>query len=251
MRKSVILFALFLFALSAQAQTFSPVRVNLGGPAYTDANGNVWQADMGCSGGAAYQQFGAPVSGTKDATLFDSIRYAPQGGNFTCTYAVPNGAYTVNLSFAELWGGHRSVNVLVNVASALTGFDVFAKVGGGIADIESIPVTVTTGSISIELDSIGGNGYIDAIEIVQANPPPPQPVTVVVPGFGSLQFVMASPPAFCGAGDGTPCTIQFQVCDTSTPPTCSFLPFGTLSLVKTVTLPTPQTQTTPVVVAGP
>jgi hypothetical protein len=39
-----------LAGLPAAAQTQQPIRVNSGGPSYTDSNGNVWQADTGYNG---------------------------------------------------------------------------------------------------------------------------------------------------------------------------------------------------------
>jgi hypothetical protein len=81
--------------------------------------------------------------------------------------------------------------------------------------------------------------------LVQAGPPPP--FVWVMPGLGTATFPMYVPPA-CGPNDGT-CSIVIQVCDTSqTPPLCMTAPVGTLSLIKTISLPTPQVQTIPVVV---
>lgn len=79
---------------------------------------------------------------------------------------------------------------------------------------------------------------------------PPPPFVWNMPGLGNVTFPMQIPPA-CGPSDGV-CSIQIQVCDTSqTPPVCLTASQGTLSLIKTVTLPVPQTQTIPVAVASP
>lgn len=174
-RSSIVSLAILL-ALCAVPVNAQTIRVNLGGAAYTDSHGNTWQADNGCVGGSAFDAGSQAISGTADPTLFESIHYAAQGASYTCTYSVANGTYTVNLSFAELWGSHRNVNVKINGTVALTAFDVFGKVGGYAADIETFNATVSNGSMTIELDSPGGNGYIDAIEILPSSPPQHQAV---------------------------------------------------------------------------
>lgn len=52
MKKLLGVVAGFLLAcLPPAAQTQQPVRVNCGGPSYTDTNGQVWQADTGYNTG--------------------------------------------------------------------------------------------------------------------------------------------------------------------------------------------------------
>src|SRR5205085_566723 len=72
----------------------TPQRVNAGGPAYTDSSSHVWSADSGASGGGTYGT-GVAVSGTADSTLYQTGRY----GNFSYSFPVPNGTYTVTLKF--------------------------------------------------------------------------------------------------------------------------------------------------------
>jgi hypothetical protein len=92
----------------------------------------------------------------------------------------------------------------------------------------------------------GSTGNVLMAAYANAPPPPPQPFVWVMPGLGTATFPMQIPPA-CGPNDGT-CSIAIQVCDTSqTPPLCMTAPIGTLSLIKTISLPTPQVQTIPVV----
>jgi hypothetical protein len=253
MKAKLILFLCgSLLASSLSAQTFTPIRVNCGGPAYTDSKGNAWQADAHFEGGTANHWVGA-VAGTSDPKLFWDVRYAPQGGYFVYRFAVPNGSYRVNLSFAEVWQSKpgRIFSVSINSVAVLSKFDVFAKVGRGAADIESIPVTVTDGRLTLELDTYAGNGFIDAIEILSDTlpPPPPQPYVHVMPGLGTATFSMQIPPA-CGPADGV-CSITVEFCDAMTPPNCHTGNAGTLSLIKVVSLPTPQTQKIPVAVLKP
>jgi hypothetical protein len=230
---------LFAFVLLFASPLAAQVRVNCGGPAYTDSSGNVWQADNSFSGGAVWAN-SASIAGTPDPTLFKTVRYT----NFTYTFAVPNGNYTVNLYFADASTG-RVFTLNINGVAVLTNFDVSAKVGVNTADIESFPVTVTNGSITLGDTNTNQDAILNAIDIELAGPPPP--FVWVMPGLGTATFPMQIPPA-CGPNDGT-CSIQIQVCDTSqTPPVCMTAPIGTLSLIKTISLPTPQVQTIPVVV---
>ncbi len=245
-RNATLASVLMLFAAAASAQTFTPIRVNCGGAAYTDANGNVWQADTGFTGGLAYSQANAAIS-----PLDSSIRYASQGGSFIYTFTVPNGAYTVNLGFEELWGSHRSINVLINGATVLSQFDVFAKAGSAL-DVESIPVNVSTGGIVIEVDSLGGNGYLDSIEILSATPPVPQtlPFQMSFPGFGTgLGFTVSVPGGTiipnCSLSDGN-CSLTLQITDCNGKPVIAITPgcAVTLSIFKASNLPVQQTSTT-------
>ena len=89
MKKFLCLFALALVSsLPSLAQT--TVRVNCGGPQYTDSKGNVWKADFGFSGGKPLTNSGA-ISGTPDPTLFETFRWDP--GNYV--FQVPNGKYQI------------------------------------------------------------------------------------------------------------------------------------------------------------
>ena len=60
-------------------------RVNAGGPAYTDTLGNLWAADENFSGGTTIGQ-GTTISGTSDATLYDTQRY----GTFSYSFQRPS-----------------------------------------------------------------------------------------------------------------------------------------------------------------
>ena len=48
-----VLAGILLVSLPAAAQTQQPIRINCGGAAYTDTNGQVWQADSGYNSGTA------------------------------------------------------------------------------------------------------------------------------------------------------------------------------------------------------
>lgn len=165
-----------LACLPAAAQTQQPIRVNCGGASYTDTNGQIWQADYGFNTGVASTNT-ATTTGTSDPTLYRSNRYNPNAAPLIYNFAVSNGAYRVNLLFAENAGGQQSVgarvfNVQLNGSLVLRNFDIFATVGANTAVVEGFNTTVTNGQMIIELDKLVQNPKINAIEILPlANSP--------------------------------------------------------------------------------
>src|SRR5581483_10149799 len=72
------------------------IRVNAGGPALTDASGNVWQADTGFAGGYTYSTAANITTGAADPRLFQVERYT--SGPLQYSFSnLPSGTYTVNL----------------------------------------------------------------------------------------------------------------------------------------------------------
>lgn len=145
---------------------FTPIRVNSGGPAYTDPASNVWSADTGFSAGKLYGTSN-PISGTSTQTLYQTERY----GDFQYQFNVPNGTYTVNLKFADIFmsaAGQRVFNVAINGNPVLPNFDIIAQAGTAFTALDkSFSVPVTTGTISIQFTSLVNYAKISAIEILQ------------------------------------------------------------------------------------
>jgi len=141
--------------------------VNCGGNGYTDSQGHVWSTDYGYSGGNAYST-SSWISRTADSTLYQTERYA--NGSLNYQFGVPNGTYTVNLKFAEIYftsPGQRIFNVVLNGSTVLSNFDIVAQAGGGKTAIDRQFVTnVTNGQISLQFNGILQNPKINAIEIV-------------------------------------------------------------------------------------
>lgn len=163
-----------LAGLPAAAQTQQPIRINCGGSSYTDTNGQVWQADTGYNGGTASTNTNTTM-GTSDPTLYRSNRYNASGTPLIYKFAVANGAYRVNLLFAENYirtVGGRVFNVQLNSVLVLRNFDIFSTVGADTAVVEGFNTTVTNGQIAIEFDKLVENPKINAIEILPlANSP--------------------------------------------------------------------------------
>jgi hypothetical protein len=148
------------------------LRVNAGGSAITDGSGNVWQADFGSNGGFAFSTSASITASTGDPRLYQDEHYYQGNWNYTFTN-VPNGNYTVNLYFAEIYSGCfvagcRVFDVLVQGHTFLSNFDVYTAAGGGnIGIVRSTNATVTNGTLVIAFQAPTSQfPTISAIEIL-------------------------------------------------------------------------------------
>ena len=198
-RIAVASFATFLlgiagFSLLANAATPVNIAVNSAGRAYTSSSGVVFSADTGFINGYT-DTTTAPVTNTKDSTLYQSNRY----GNFSYQFAVPNGDYNITLQFAETYwtaAGNRVFNVNINGTAVLSDFDIFSVAGGlNIAIDKSFPVTVTGGQVTIQFISVTDNALISALQIVpvpvpspSSSPTPSETQPTVAVDCAGLQF---------------------------------------------------------------
>ena len=129
-------------AADAAAPTALRVRLLAGGApsaAYTDSAGNHWTGDEDVDTGTSTTNSDA-ISGTSDATLFHSERYAsrtasPNGFTYTFTNFIA-GSYQVTLDFAETSNGpvraagERIFDVYIDGEKQLDAFDIYAAAGG-------------------------------------------------------------------------------------------------------------------------
>ncbi len=174
--RSLSLCALVFAGLPAttQAQTFTPIRVNVGGAAYTDTLGHVWSADYGSNGAGGLADTTNTIAGTPDQPLYRTWRYGYKSGiPLAFTYNVPNGNYGVTLKFDETLfnqAGQRVFNVTINGQTVLSSFDIFAVGGVNTAVDQQFPVTVSTGQIVIIFLPVVTNPKICAIQILAAAP---------------------------------------------------------------------------------
>jgi hypothetical protein len=152
-------------------------RVNSGGPAYTDSQGQVWSADSGFIGGTAATMSGnKPIANTVDDPLYRSERW----GTFAYAFTMPAGSYQVTLRFAETEftkntaSPQRLFDVAINGATVLANFDIKAAAGGANAAVDrTFMVNVGAGSNSLQIQFIHaagqpGNPKVNAIQIVKA-----------------------------------------------------------------------------------
>jgi fibronectin type 3 domain-containing protein len=163
------------------------IRVNAGGPQYTDSASQVWAADTGFNTGST-SSVGNAIAGTSDPALYRTERWdAATAPEMAYSFTVPNGAYTVRLHFAEIWSGGQAVgrrifDVLLENQLALDNLDIFAEVGGYTALIKTLQTTVSDGQLNINfVHGAADSPKISAIEILSSSGPPPvdtQPPTV-------------------------------------------------------------------------
>ncbi len=172
---------LFMVALCLPKGVFAKqsIRVRCGGAAYTDSNGQVWQADTGFNSGSS-NNTSQQIGGTADQALYQDGRYNNSGSTpLVYTFLVPNGSYNVNLLFAETSRtaesiGARVFNVKIQGISAFQNLDIFAAAGARAAFVKSTNVTVQNGSLSIEFDNVAQVAKVDAIEILPVPAQAPQ-----------------------------------------------------------------------------
>ena len=156
-------------APAAPAALAGIIRIKAGSSEpFKDSSGNVWQAEVGFSGGDVVERDpSTSVANTKDAGLFLSEHYGMD--SFSCS--VPNGKYLAKLYFAETYDGITGPGQRVfsfNVQGhEFKDFDVWVKAGGpNRAYVETVPVEVTDGKLTITFTINIENPEINAIEIV-------------------------------------------------------------------------------------
>ena len=146
--------------------SFTPVRTNSGGPAYTDSLGQKWTADTGYTGGGPYSTT-KTIANTPDPTLYQTSRY---GASFSYAIHAPAGSYAVTLKFAELYwtaAGKRVFNVTINGTKVLSNFDIFAAAGATLKAIDETFKVTSTGTITIQFTTgTAGNPLVNAIQVV-------------------------------------------------------------------------------------
>ncbi|MGO9640860.1 MAG: malectin domain-containing carbohydrate-binding protein [Candidatus Acidiferrales bacterium] len=152
------------------APSFNPVRINAGGPAYTDSLGQRWTADTGFTGGGPYSVSKA-ITNTLDPTLYQTSRY---GASFSYAIRAPAGTYTVTLKFAELYwtaAKGRVFNVAINGTKVLSNFDIFAAAGAAFKAVDETFAVTSSGTITIQFTTgSAGNPLVNAIQVVASAP---------------------------------------------------------------------------------
>jgi len=200
--KFIQLFVLLAIAAApAVAETETPIRINCGGPNYTDSKGQVWQADKDYNDGAEVT-IDAPIKGTLEGALFQNNRYNSNAHDpMVYTFSVANGPYHVNLYFAETNKplqavGARVFNVEMQGRVVFSHMDIFAEAGADAALIKGADISVTNGKIEIQFDNVVQDASIAAIEIVPGNSGPQLSLTFKYPDgtpvAGTLNYTISS-----------------------------------------------------------
>lgn len=152
------------------------IRIKAGADAaLTDSQGVKWSADDGADGGDTIDRPDLQITGTKTPELYRSERYSMD----SYSVKVPNGAYVVKLHFSEDYDGitgpeDRVFTYAVKDGSAtgktikeVKDFSPWKAAGAQYkAYVDSIPVNVTTGQITITFTPQVENPQINALEII-------------------------------------------------------------------------------------
>ena len=135
-----------------------PVRVNVGGPDYRDAEGDLWRADVayhrggwGCLNMPETDVLATAdqIQGTDDPALFQTVRLGEQ---MRYRFDLPDGAYRVRLLFAEIYwesSDAEEQDVYVQGKRVLRGFNIFDEAGHDTAVTKEFETWVTDGSLEV------------------------------------------------------------------------------------------------------
>jgi endo-1,4-beta-xylanase len=157
-----------------------PLRIKAGAvEPFTDSQGVLWAADIGFVGGQTMDRTDSlQITSADRPELFKTERYF-SGPNGAYHFKVPNGKCVVRLYFSEDYNGNRSPDArrftyavkdgdaAGIVVKEVKDFSPWAAAGGPAKGyIDSIPLTVTSGQITILFTAQVQSPQINAIEIV-------------------------------------------------------------------------------------
>ena len=155
-------------AAKTGADLAKPIRINAGATAaWTDSAGNPWLPDQGFDGGKTVDRGKLEIAGTTVPDIYRTEHYAMK----SFSQAVPNGAYTVKLHFAETFAkntakGQRVFSVKVE-DQEIKDLDVVAKAGAPkTAWVETVNVNVSDGKLDITFTPGVQSTEINGIEIL-------------------------------------------------------------------------------------
>jgi len=143
------------------------LRINAGAGSIKDSSGVAWLGDSGFSGGDVIERPDIQIANTKQPEIYRSEHYAMEA----FTQKLPNGKYQVKLHFCETYEGiagpgERVFSFDVE-GKSFTDFDVWAKSGGGArAYVETVPVDIADGELTIKFTPQIENPQINGIEII-------------------------------------------------------------------------------------
>lgn len=160
-----------------------PVRVRCGknftyytpGWDYTNAAGDVWLHDQAFAAGTWGYSGGnegyvnAGVSNTADDAVFQYFRSGP---SFTYKVPVTNGAYWLNLCFADMQSsaaGQRVMDIDVEGMNMVGGLDVYAQTGPKTAGVLPLYVEVTDGELAFTVRknaASANDAFLNCFEVV-------------------------------------------------------------------------------------
>ncbi len=152
------------------------VRVNVGGPAWTDSAGRPWLAETGAVDGRLTTVGAQPVAGTTDDPLYQSLRVRLS----RFEVRVPrSGTYRVSLLMQENYHsapGRRVFSATAEGTPVVTDLDLYATAGRNVAHRVTADVPVTDGVLSLgfsaRVDAATLSG-VEAVLVSASSSPPP------------------------------------------------------------------------------
>jgi hypothetical protein len=153
------------------------IRINAGAiEPITDSQGVAWQADTGFDDGLTNDRVDLQITGTSTPELYRTERYSMN----SYSVPVPNGKYTLKLHFSEDFEGIFAAEERLFTYTVKDGTPAAGKTIKEVKDfspwkaagaqykayIDTMPVTVTSGQISITFTPQVENPQINAIEII-------------------------------------------------------------------------------------
>ena len=155
-------------AATAPAQVTLPLRIKAGSTeGFTYKDGNKWLPEQGFTDGDSADRPDITVTAPDDQRIYKSEHYSMT----KFEQPLPNGHYTVKLHFCETYDGITGTGQRVfsfNVQGKdFKDLDVWAKAGGfEKAYIETVPVDVTNGKLTVTFTPNVENPEINGIEIL-------------------------------------------------------------------------------------
>jgi glucose/arabinose dehydrogenase len=187
------------------------IRVNAGGPPFTDSSGNAWEADRNFNTG---DTFTSALWTGPNAALYGTERWDPADATeLSYSFSVTPGTYTVRLHFAEIYFtsvGSRVFDVYIDGTKMLDKLDIVNEVGPMAPLVESFTVNETGNSLTISFAHEVENPKISGIEILPASPPPPPPPAM------AIRVNAGGPPFTDSSGNAWDADRNFNTGDTFT-----------------------------------
>ena len=186
-------------ATTIQQQQPPPLYINVGGPNYTDINGNLWISDNSpriYNTGKTFRTLKTIKNAIELQPVYQTERWTREA-SLQFDIAVDRGDYLVRLLFAEVYFttvGKRILNVYIEDSLAWEGVDIVSQADGGAytALTMDTKTTVHDGVLSIRLDKVLQNPKLNGI--------------VVLPWFGVDGFVLVNADTNIDIDDNcTPC----------------------------------------------
>ena len=165
----LLLVAAALRGRPAAAEPVDILRLNVGGPAYTDSQGQAWDADNGAvCGQRPIVSTGNAIALTQDDALYRDARY---WATFACTVTVPNHLYQVELKFAEIYHtlpNQRVFDVSIENNPEVSNLDVVAAAGGAFTAYDVVRyVNVSDGALNLNFVATKDTALLNALRLTQ------------------------------------------------------------------------------------